>query len=172
VFAETSSFLADLSQTLLYTAYRERLKALYKAVEASDTGIAAVKQISEQAKQSETATSIGADLRGVARSHYEHSTRLALMRWALALEVYRKRTGSYPGTLRDVSARLGWKLPKDPITGGGFLYRRRPGGYVIYSIGWNEKDDGGRNLREQRIVGAPPPPQTGAGADDIALSLG
>jgi hypothetical protein len=143
-----------------------------RAVKTSDTGLTAVKQISEQANQSKAGASMGVDLRGIAKNHYECLTRLALMRWALALEVYRKRTGSYPSALQDVSARLGWKLPKDPITGGEFLYQRRPGGCLIYSIGWNGKDDGGKNLRDQRTSGPLPPLQPVADTDDIALLLG
>ncbi|MGC8834554.1 MAG: hypothetical protein ACP5R4_10925 [Armatimonadota bacterium] len=172
MFSETRSLLADLSQTLFYRDYQKRLEGAVQAVKTSDTGLAAVKQISEQAEQSKAGASIGADLRGIAKNHYEYLTRLALMRWALALEVYRKRTGSYPSALQDVSARLGWKLPKDPITGGEFLYRRRPGGCLIYSIGWNGKDDGGRNFRDQRTAGPTPPPQSAADVDDISLPLG
>jgi hypothetical protein len=34
-------------------------------------------------------------------------------------------------------------LPKDAITGESYRYRRTDDGqFVLYSVGWNEKDDG------------------------------
>jgi len=36
------------------------------------------------------------------------------------------------------------KLPKDIITGQPLHYRRAENGqYLVYSVGWNERDDGG-----------------------------
>jgi hypothetical protein len=35
-------------------------------------------------------------------------------------------------------------LPKDALTGEPYKYRRADDGqFVLYSVGWNEKDDGG-----------------------------
>jgi hypothetical protein len=35
-------------------------------------------------------------------------------------------------------------LPHDVITGQPLAYKLNPdGGYVLYSVGWNETDDGG-----------------------------
>jgi hypothetical protein len=36
------------------------------------------------------------------------------------------------------------KEPTDPFTGKPLIYRLQDGGVTIYSIGSNEKDDGGR----------------------------
>jgi hypothetical protein len=36
------------------------------------------------------------------------------------------------------------QLPQDVFTGKPYAYRRLDGGnYILYSVGWNEKDDGG-----------------------------
>lgn len=60
---------------------------------------------------------------------------------ACALERYRQLHGSYPERLDvlDVDPRF----RRDPVTEGDMVYRLDNGGYVIYSLGWNLKDDGG-----------------------------
>jgi len=36
------------------------------------------------------------------------------------------------------------QLPKDALTGDAYKYRRTADGqFVLYSVGWDEKDDGG-----------------------------
>ena len=36
------------------------------------------------------------------------------------------------------------RLPNDVITGQPYKYRRTEDGqFILYSVGWNEKDDGG-----------------------------
>lgn len=61
----------------------------------------------------------------------------------LALAAHRDRFGAYPETLAELKSELGWKLPKDPFSGGDFVYKREGNGYLLYSIGANLKDDGG-----------------------------
>ena len=34
-------------------------------------------------------------------------------------------------------------VPEDPFDGKPLRYKRLPKGYVVYSIGWDGKDDGG-----------------------------
>ncbi len=63
---------------------------------------------------------------------------------ACALERYRLVEGQYPETLQALAQRLGEQLPHDVIGGRPLQYRRTPdGGYLLYSIGWDEKDDDG-----------------------------
>ena len=62
----------------------------------------------------------------------------------LALRVYKNRHGSYPASLDDLRAKLGWEIPKDIFSGNEFVYKRQGKGFLFYSIGENLKDDGGR----------------------------
>jgi hypothetical protein len=63
---------------------------------------------------------------------------------ACGLERYRLVKGQYPETLEALVPQFAEKLPHDLIGGGPLKYRRTDGGgFVLYSIGWNEKDDGG-----------------------------
>jgi hypothetical protein len=69
---------------------------------------------------------------------------LDLARVALALERFRIAHGQYPDTLDALSPAFVEKLPHDVINGQPLKYRKANGsGFVLYSVGWNEKDDGG-----------------------------
>ena len=60
---------------------------------------------------------------------------------ACDLERYHRTKGNYPERLAD----LGVVIPADVIGGQPLHYRRTAeGGYVLYSVGWNGADDGGR----------------------------
>lgn len=72
-----------------------------------------------------------------------------LARLGLALSQYRAEHGSYPATLQTLAGTLEGPLPRDPMTGNAFLYRREGDGYVLYSVGANLKDDGGQDRREE-----------------------
>jgi hypothetical protein len=68
-----------------------------------------------------------------------------LARVACALERYRLAHGEYPESLDALSSRFIEKLPHDVIGGQPLHYRRTEAGqFVLYSVGWNEKDDGGQ----------------------------
>jgi hypothetical protein len=63
---------------------------------------------------------------------------------ACGLERYRLAHGQYPDTLEALVPQFADKLPHD-IVGGQPLNYHRTGDnqFVLYSVGWNEKDDGG-----------------------------
>jgi hypothetical protein len=68
-----------------------------------------------------------------------------LARIACALERYRLAHGQYPGTLDALAPQFIGKLPHDIINGQPLHYRRTDDGqFILYSVGWNETDDGGR----------------------------
>lgn len=69
--------------------------------------------------------------------------QVALARAALAMEAYRARYGSWPASIADAEQKLGWKLPKDPFSGRDLVYKKTIGGYVLYSLGLNMRDDSG-----------------------------
>ncbi|HUC86678.1 MAG TPA: hypothetical protein VL970_15885, partial [Candidatus Acidoferrales bacterium] len=69
---------------------------------------------------------------------------LDLARVACALERYRLAHGDYPESLDVLAPGLIPSVPHDIINGQPLHYRRtNEGGYVLYSVGWNETDDGG-----------------------------
>jgi hypothetical protein len=65
-------------------------------------------------------------------------------RIACRLERYRLSHGSFPDTLAALVADYG-ELPHDIMNGEAYHYKlNRDGTYVLYSVGWNQKDDGGQ----------------------------
>ena len=67
-----------------------------------------------------------------------------MARTAIALERHRLALGGYPETLDALAPRFMAEVPHDVIGGQPLKYRREAGGrFTLYSIGWNEKDDGG-----------------------------
>ena len=71
--------------------------------------------------------------------------QLDLARVACALERYHLAHGEYPETLDSLAPQFIEKLPHDIINGQPLHYRREADGrFVLYSVGWNETDDGGQ----------------------------
>jgi len=65
-------------------------------------------------------------------------------RIACALERYRLANGKLPEKLGVLAPRFIESIPMDVIDGKPLRYQLNPdGGYVIYSVGWNQTDDGG-----------------------------
>jgi ABC-type transport system involved in multi-copper enzyme maturation permease subunit len=66
---------------------------------------------------------------------------------ALTAERYRRDHGDWPQTLQTLTPRYIPELPVDPFTGGPLVYRRQTDGVVIYSVGRDLTDDGGKLQR-------------------------
>jgi hypothetical protein len=63
---------------------------------------------------------------------------------ACALERFRLATGHYATALAALEPQFIKALPHDIVTGEPLKYRLNDDGtFVLYSVGWNEKDDGG-----------------------------
>ena len=63
---------------------------------------------------------------------------------ACGLERYHLAHGQYPETLEALVPQFAGKLPHDIVGGQPLKYHRTPADeFVLYSVGWNEKDDGG-----------------------------
>lgn len=69
---------------------------------------------------------------------------VGVMRAGLELEAYRGRFGRYPGSLSELAAALKSRPAEDPFSGKPLVYRRIGKGYLLYSIGPDLKDDGGK----------------------------
>jgi hypothetical protein len=90
-------------------------------------------------------------------AHYGTGTiqRLAIVQNSLdeavivcALERFRLSKGQYPEGLDALAPQFLNKLPHDIINGEPLKYRRvGDGQFILYSVGWNEVDDGGVTVR-------------------------
>jgi hypothetical protein len=65
---------------------------------------------------------------------------------ACALERYRLAHKQYPDELGALAQQFTSALPNDPINGGHFVYHRTGDAFLLYSIGWNMTDDGGKTV--------------------------
>jgi hypothetical protein len=63
---------------------------------------------------------------------------------ACACERFRSVHGTYPDSLSGLTPEFMNKIPHDLITGQPLHYRQQPDtSILVYSVGWNETDDGG-----------------------------
>jgi hypothetical protein len=65
---------------------------------------------------------------------------------AFALACYRREHGRYPDKLDALAPTYLKDVPQDIFSGEGLKYRPKENGYFLYSIGLNERDDGGRSF--------------------------
>jgi len=80
-------------------------------------------------------------------------------RLAFALAWYRQDCGRYPETLEALAPKYLPQIPKDVFSGRPLIYRPSENGYLLYSVGANGKDDGGRSYDDE-------PP-----ADDLSVRM-
>jgi hypothetical protein len=74
----------------------------------------------------------------------DDETTIGLTRIALLLKAYRGERGEYPPSLDELQNQAGKELPLDPWSGKPFQYRREASGFILYSVGSNKVDDGGK----------------------------
>jgi hypothetical protein len=75
----------------------------------------------------------------------QRQTVVNQLRIACLLESYRLNRQDYPETLDGLELAPGSTLPHDIVGGKSLKYRRESStSYLLYSIGWNETDDGGK----------------------------
>jgi hypothetical protein len=63
---------------------------------------------------------------------------------ALAVQRYHLATGKLPDNLSDLVPTYLDAVPKDPFDGQDIRYKKLETGFVVYSIGEDRKDDGGK----------------------------
>jgi membrane protease YdiL (CAAX protease family) len=73
-----------------------------------------------------------------------------LTKLAFALAAYRADLGSYPMKLADLASKYVREVPKDLFSDTELHYRQEGGGYLLYSVGVNGKDDGGRSYDDRK----------------------
>jgi hypothetical protein len=82
----------------------------------------------------------------IVRLELTETARLATASCGLAVERYRLARGALPGTLRDLVPTYLADVPADPFDGKPLRYKRLERGYVVYSVGPDGNDDGGKEL--------------------------
>ncbi len=82
---------------------------------------------------------------GVCRARDVAAVRLDLVQVALALAAYHADHGTYPAKLVELAPRYIAEVPNDAFTGSDLHYRTELTGYLLYSVGPNGTDDGGRD---------------------------
>src|SRR5262249_22432328 len=63
---------------------------------------------------------------------------------AFALAAYQRDNGKYPKTLDALAPKYLATVPQDIFSGKALIYRPSMGGYLLYSVGVNGRDDEGR----------------------------
>ena len=83
-------------------------------------------------------------LGNAAKKFAQGQNAVNMARAAIALERYRLAHGEYPESLDALAPQFIAQVPHDVINGQPLHYRREANGqFVLYSVGWNETDDGG-----------------------------
>ncbi len=134
----------------------QALKALDAEEEAMDkqgsTNESIIKSIAVRRSRTDMASTMGARLLALltpamrvivdAGDRSRAQTRLAEV--SLALAAYRADHGRYPPQLSVLCPKYLPELPKDPFSDGDFRYFLRAENCILYSVGPNGVDDGGR----------------------------
>ena len=92
---------------------------------------------------------------GIFRAGQSHMARLESARVALAALRYRARHGALPASLWDLVPDFADAIPPDPFTGRRLRYRKSAQGFVVYAVGQDACDDGGKTQPEAD-TGHPP----------------
>jgi len=87
-------------------------------------------------------------------SRESKTAQIGAARIALALIIYKLQRGAYPDSL-PVLEKAGLRLPDDPFTHQPYQYRRDGAGFLVYSLGPDMQDDGGRPLDYAALRGMP-----------------
>jgi hypothetical protein len=75
---------------------------------------------------------------------YRTEQKRAILGLAFALAEHHADTGKYPNVLADLKPNYIKNIPGDLFSGEPLKYTKTDTGYLLYSVGVNAKDDGGR----------------------------
>jgi hypothetical protein len=99
-------------------------------------------------------------LHAVTRAEVRGKVNFDMTHIVLALDAYRADNGNYPEKLSVLTPKYLTEIPKDRFSDSDLIYRRERGGYLMYSVGNNGKDDDGKSIHND------PPDEDG---DDIVV---
>ncbi len=89
----------------------------------------------------------------MAESDAREAAMLRCARTALAVDRYRQERGKLPETLQDLVPEHMESILEDPFDGKPLRYRKLPKGYVVYSVGPDLSDEGGKEREEREEEG-------------------
>jgi hypothetical protein len=110
--------------------------------------IASSRRASEKVGQIMVALMMPA-LRAVGQAEDRTKTQDTLVVIGIALARFKAEHGEYPEKLEQLVPGVLATVPKDSFAGTPFVYTKRSDGYVLYSVGANQTDDGGKGYKEQ-----------------------
>jgi len=87
---------------------------------------------------------------GIMHGDLQHLATKAVLQVACAASMFRWEHGRYPEHAEDIVPMLG-KPPVDPVTGEALTWKRLEDGIVIYTPGYDRRDDGGHPDRDFSI---------------------
>jgi len=64
----------------------------------------------------------------------------------LHLQTFKQKYDRYPVNLNELKSKLGCNLPKDIFSGKDFVYKPNGNGFILYTIGEDLKDNGGKRI--------------------------
>lgn len=86
--------------------------------------------------------------RASAERHDLAATHMRLLIVELALRAYRCDQGKEPGSLTELVPKYLHSLPTDPFSGKSLIYRTTGTNWLLYSLGPDHVDDGGKPVRK------------------------
>ena len=87
----------------------------------------------------------GTGYSGIVSARMVATTKMELADFAIALAIYHHDHGMYPQRLAELPPRYLREGPKDIFSQHDYIYLPQDGGYTLYSVGRNSKDDHGAN---------------------------
>jgi type II secretory pathway pseudopilin PulG len=93
------------------------------------------------------------------RAEHRNQAKHALLELGLALADYRADNRRFPLKLDELAPKYVKQAAIDPMWGEPFTYKQTDGGYLLYSVGQNGKDDGGRTADDDH------------GSDDLVIRV-
>ncbi|MEX2138758.1 MAG: hypothetical protein WD894_05815 [Pirellulales bacterium] len=98
-------------------------------------------------------------LNAALNAEHRNGAKLSLVNLGLALADYRDENKRFPDNLDQLAPKHIEKIPLDPMWGDPFLYKKTDNGYLLYGLGQNGQDDGGRTS------------DSNDGADDLVIAV-
>ncbi len=137
------------------------LELLSSAIESAETSSAAMLRFANDTKTtypedakpawSQTRTSNTAGiLPFLIRTTLSSQAHCRLAHVAVAVEEYWNHHGKLPNQMNDMVPAYLEKIPDDPFSASGVLYRRTAEGYRIYSVDEDGLNDGGKDYTERK----------------------
>src|SRR5262249_11113673 len=84
----------------------------------------------------------------------EDAAHIRVAQTALAVERFRRaHNDSLPKDLAELAPTFLASIPTDPFDGKPLRFKSRGGGFVVYSIGSDQKDDGGTEFNPRATAG-------------------